>query len=675
MPFTFNGNSPTNINYNGNPLDRLIYNGVIVWEKAPTEQTVTPTINTPTLTTTTASWNVLNNDGSAAKVEARLVGNSTWDYFDNIAAGTNSGTFSRSGLTPKTTYTIEARAQATGELMSEIIARQFTTSAIYYTVQWWTWDGEPIFSQQVEKGTTVNAYLPSPVRSGFTFTGWNDGSGVAATFPYTVNDNINFVAMHTITYYDVIWKNWDASTLRTDSIQKDTVLNLGNAPTVSRTGWTHTGWSPTLPRTITANTTFTAQYSINSYDVKWYDYEGSPIKTLTVQYGNTVQATDYPADPTFAGYTFTGWSQAAPFYMPANNVNITSNWTVNTYTQTWKNWDGTTLKTLDKTYGSTVAVIDYPTNPTRTGYTFSSWSKAAPYTVFGANTITAQFTINTYTVSWYDKDNVNRSSSTQNYGTYISVAAIDPGAKVGHTFTGWSPSLPHTVTANVNFIPQYSLNYYTQTWNNWDGTQLKTLSKGYGTTVSSGEYPANPTRTGYTFTGWSIGAGYTVYGANTITAQFSVNSYTVRWYDYEGAVIKSKSYTYGSTCASADYPANPSYSCKTFTGWSKAGGFAVYQNWNITSNWSNNTPVAPASCSGSRPFANAMTMTWASSSCATSYTYEYKLSTVSTYTVRSTTGTSSGTITGLTPGTYHIRVKACNGTACSAYRYGSNVTV
>ena len=72
------------------------------------------------------------------------------------------------------------------------------------------------------------------------------------------------------------------------------------------------------------------------------------------------------------------------------NTTLFAKWTINTYTVTFKDWDGKVLGTQSVPYGSGAAA---PANPTRSGYSFTGWS--APYTnVLGDVVSTAQYTAN-----------------------------------------------------------------------------------------------------------------------------------------------------------------------------------------------------------------------------------------------------------------------------------------
>ncbi|MBO4849068.1 MAG: InlB B-repeat-containing protein, partial [Clostridia bacterium] len=68
---------------------------------------------------------------------------------------------------------------------------------------------------------------------------------------------------------------------------------------------------------VTSNLTVTAQYLINTYTVTFVDWDGTVLKTQTVDYGAAATA---PADPARVGYTFTGWD--------VDFSNVTSNLTV-----------------------------------------------------------------------------------------------------------------------------------------------------------------------------------------------------------------------------------------------------------------------------------------------------------------------------------------------------------
>ena len=104
------------------------------------------------------------------------------------------------------------------------------------------------------------------------------------------------------------------------------------------------------------------------HTVTFKDWDGTVLKTQEVQHGGDAEA---PADPTRVGYTFTGWDKAFTNIMA--DLVVTAQYEINTYTVTFKDWDGTVLKTQEVQYGGDA---EAPAEPTRTGYTFTGWDKA-----------------------------------------------------------------------------------------------------------------------------------------------------------------------------------------------------------------------------------------------------------------------------------------------------------
>ena len=182
------------------------------------------------------------------------------------------------------------------------------------------------------------------------------------------------------------------------------------------------------------------------------------------------------------------------------------------HTVTFKDWDGTVLKTQQVEHGKAATA---PANPTRTGYTFTGWDKA--FTNVTADlVVTAQYSANTYTVTFKDWDGTVLKTQQVQYGN-AATAPANP-TRTGYTFTGWDRTFTN-VTADLVVTAQYSANTYTVTFKDWDGTVLKTQQVQYGSAATA---PANPSREGYTFTGWDK-AFNNVTSNLTVTAQYQVN--------------------------------------------------------------------------------------------------------------------------------------------------------
>jgi len=104
------------------------------------------------------------------------------------------------------------------------------------------------------------------------------------------------------------------------------------APVVTRTGYTFTGWQPAVPAVMpTANTTYTAQWTVNQYTITFDANGGTGGWTKQKTYGDTLT----PPVVTKDLYLFSAWIPAPPATVPASNATYTAQWTpIYTYTVT-----------------------------------------------------------------------------------------------------------------------------------------------------------------------------------------------------------------------------------------------------------------------------------------------------------------------------------------------------
>ena len=283
------------------------------------------------------------------------------------------------------------------------------------------------------------------------------------------------------------------------------------APTVTRTGYTFTGWLPEVVATVPAsNVMYTAQWQINQYTATFDANGGEGGKNVTQNYGTALSAPTV----TRTGYAFTGWSPSVPSTMPAVNKTYTAQWQINQYTATFDANGGMGGKSVTQNYGTALSA---PT-VTRTGYAFTGWSPSVPSTMPAANvTYTAQWQINQYTATFDANGGEGGKSVTQNYGTALSAPTV---TRTGYAFAGWLPEVAATVPAsNVTYTAQWQINQYTATFDANGGEGGKSVTQNYGTALSA----PTVTRTGYTFAGWLPEVAATVPASNvTYTAQWMV---------------------------------------------------------------------------------------------------------------------------------------------------------
>ena len=160
-------------------------------------------------------------------------------------------------------------------------------------------------------------------------------------------------------------------------------------------------------------------------------------------------ATHPDAPATTPGYTFGGWNKAdgtAWDYASdkvTDNITLYAKWAANTYTITFDTAGGSEIAPITQDYGT---VITAPKAPTREGYTFTGWDRDIPTTMPAHNmTVTAQWEINRYTITFDTAGGSEITPITQDYGTAITAPA-NP-TREGYTFIGWDREIPTTMPA------------------------------------------------------------------------------------------------------------------------------------------------------------------------------------------------------------------------------------
>ena len=321
--------------------------------------------------------------------------------------------------------------------------------------------------------------------------------------------------------------NTNGGTINNGNVTEYTYGVGATLPTdVTRTGYTFKGWyynenltgSPVtaIGDTETGNKEYWAKWEINQYTVTVKPENGEADITITQDYGTPITA---PADPIREGYTFIGWDRDIPKTMPAENITVTAQWEINQYTITFDTNGGSEIAPITQDYGTEITA---PDNPTRKGYTFKGWDKEIPETMPAENiTVTAQWEINRYTITFDTAGGSEIAPITQDYGTNITAPA-DP-TREGYTFIGWDKAIPTTMPAeNITVKAQWEINQYTIAFDTNGGSEIATITQDYGTEITA---PDNPTREGYTFIGWDRDIPVTM-PAENITLK-------ARWKDIE----------------------------------------------------------------------------------------------------------------------------------------------
>ena len=302
------------------------------------------------------------------------------------------------------------------------------------------------------------------------------------------------------------------------------------------------------------------------------------------------------------------------------------------YTITYNLKGGTGVE-KSQTYNIETNLTLYGT-PNRAGYTFGgwkvttasgNWKKDATFTAsqnvgtgkYGSPTLTAQWTPIQYTIT-YELNGGTGVEKSQTYNSDTNLKLYGTPTRAGYTFDGWKVTTESgnwkkdaTFTAsqnvgtgkygNITLTAQWTPTQYKITYNLKDGTVEKANPTTY--TIETATFTLNnPTRAGYTFTGWTgtglssatkqvtIAKGST--GDRTYTANWTINSYTLTananggtipattgWTVASGSKTATKSLNYGAQYGTLPTPnqySKTGYTVK-FKGWftSASGGSPV----------------------------------------------------------------------------------------------------
>ena len=299
---------------------------------------------------------------------------------------------------------------------------------------------------------------------------------------------------------------------------------------------------------------------------------------------------------------FTGWSGAGGctgtstcvFTSIAAAKAVTATFALEVYTITYDANEGTLAGTEDLSYTYGDAPITEPADPSRTGYDFVDWYSDAglttlavwPLTPTGDTTVYAKWSA---TVTFNENGGdalscaANQTSSIDN-----DALATNLCTRTGYEFTGWNtaatgPGTPYADEGLYDFASDGSDVLYARwrvlkfdvTFDENGGAPVSDLTnKDY----SSGVTLPTPSRTGYTFDGWSADGGATLVPAGPFTIPASDTDFVAQW-TINGFVVTATSGTGGTVDiagGSYSYHVGPTITATpsagyTFSAWTGGG--------------------------------------------------------------------------------------------------------
>ena len=407
-----------------------------------------------------------------------------------------------------------------------------------YTVTMDTAGGDPI--RPIQYTVESEAFqLPTPVRTGYIFLGWT-GEGITEAqeiieIPQGSTGDRTYTANWQVIEYTITLLDMDG--VGTSEALVYTVEQAVTLPTPTREGYAFLGWTVNsdmapqltvvLPQGSIGNRTYTANWELTGYTITMDLNGGSGETTLLY----TVEDEEFALPtPTRNGYEFVGWTGEG-IIMPQLNVTIPTGSTGNkAYTANWQVIEYTI--TLDTNGGPNMSPIKYTVEdsftlpyPLRPGYEFAGWTldgsgmlPATTLIIYYGTTgdlhYKAEWRLAEYTINM----DLNGGSGKEKvvYTITDEVFELPTPTRNGYEFVGWTGERITTPQTSVK-IPKGSTGNkaYTANWKVIQYTII-TLLEG-GNAGSSGAYVytveetftlPTPTRTGYTFWGWT-GEGIT----------------------------------------------------------------------------------------------------------------------------------------------------------------------
>ena len=340
---------------------------------------------------------------------------------------------------------------------------------------------------------------------------------------------------------DTVYVKWTINKYTVTFMDGEKVLatftNVTHGETVTapevpkKDGKTFSKWDKPFDN-VTSDLTINAVYDVDTFTVTFKDGE-KVLSTQTVEYDNPATAPTVTPAP---GKKHTGWDVKFDHVKEDLVVNATFEDII--YTVKFVA-EGITRKEEKVKYGGKV---DAPAAPEVTGKTFERWDGTAEYVTENV-TITAIYSLNSYTIKFILNNGEDDVVRTQDYGTAITA----PTPKMtGYTFDGWDKPVPKTVPANdVTITAKWKINKYTITFVLGNGKDNVVITQDYGTAITA---PTPEDTAEQSFVGWDKTVPGTMPAENlTFTAQWGTRKYTLTFINFDGTTVYTAEVEYGAS--------------------------------------------------------------------------------------------------------------------------------
>ena len=405
--------------------------------------------------------------------------------------------------------------------------------------------------------------------------------------------------------YSVSFNVNGGTSVSSQTIEED---YFATEPTTERKGYTFDKWDYDFSDPIIKNTTITASWNIITYNV-YYDLN-VPSDSISQDVDNSMNVTTYTVEdaitfqtPSRKGYRFTGWDKNIE-KGTIGDVTVTASWEAIKYDIVYDFGDADSVSkaTNNAQNPNTYTIEDTITfaEPSRDGYKFIAWDKNIVRGTIDIQTITASWEVIKYDIT-YDFNDDNSVSKVKNLSEYPSnytiedaIEFVDP-IRDGYEFKGFNIQSIASGTIGAQTIAvswkiiEYSIIY--------DFGDTDSVSKATNNGQNPSKYTiedaiifAEPSRDGYKFIAWDKNIARGTIDAQTITASWSIITYSI-YYDLN-VPFDSVSKDVDNSMNVTTYTVEDAIAFKTpsrkgykFTGWDRNIQKGTIGDVTVTASW------------------------------------------------------------------------------------------
>ena len=397
------------------------------------------------------------------------------------------------------------------------------------------------------------AKLTATANTGYRFVKWSDGT-VKNPYEYTVTKDATIKAQFAINSYELkvlAGANGTVTGGGTFDYGTETPVSATAAVGYHFVKWSDGNTNAERKVTVNADLELTAEFAINTYDVKASATNGKVEGVGTYNHGAEATLTAVANE----GYHFVKWADGVETATRKATVTsdtlFTAEFAINSYAVKASAVNGTVEGAGTYTHGEKVKL----TATAAEGYHFTQWSDGLtinPRSVIVTSELefVAEFAINTYDVRVSATNGTVEGAGTYNYGAEATLTAT---ANTGYHFSKWNDGVETatrkvTVKSDLSFTAEFAVNSYT----------ISVDSAANGTVTGAGTYTYGATATleakankGYHFVMWTDSVKTAtrtveVTGNASFSAVFAGNTYELAVKAKNGTVEGAGTYEHGA---------------------------------------------------------------------------------------------------------------------------------